>query len=215
MNDLPKILVVEDESLIAHSIKRMLQPTNIVEIALDFEEAKTWLYYQNFDLVLIDITLSGKKTGFDLAQLINENFSIPFIYTTALTDPETLLKVKSTKPCAYLSKPIERVNLITAIELALENVDHIIKIELGKKNYHIHSKDFLYMQSDHIYVEIFMLNNKKLLLRTSLAYLEKVFTPKHFKRVNRSVAVNPYYITFSSMDQLVLGDLTFKVSKNF
>lgn len=210
-----RILIVEDEVLIALSVKKMLESFFLAEIAYDYEEAKLLLSHKLFDLVLIDISLSGEKTGLDLAQFINDNISIPFIFTTALTDPGTLEKVTSLKPSAYLSKPVESVNLITAINLALANQDNIFKIEIGKQIYYFQSKDFLFAEADHIYVEIYLKSGKNQILRTTMSHLEEVFPTKYFKRINRSVAVNPYHISKIVNDKLYLEDKVFKISKHF
>ncbi|WDO14178.1 response regulator transcription factor [Flavobacterium sp. WW92] len=210
-----RILIVEDEVLIAFSLKKMLDPFFSTEIANDYEEARILLSHKVFDLVLIDISLSGEKTGLDLANFINTTLSLPFIFTTALTDPSTLEKVTNLKPAAYLSKPVESVNLITAINLALANQDAIIKIEIGKQIYYFQSKDFLFAQADHIYVEIYLKSGKDQVLRTTLSYLENVFPPKYFKRINRSVAVNPYHVSKVINDKLFIEDKVFKISKNF
>jgi len=210
-----RILIVEDEVLIAFSVKRMLEPFFLSEIAHDYEEAKLLLSHKLFDLVLIDISLSGEKTGLDLAQFINDNISIPFIFTTALTDPSTLEKVTNLKPSAYLSKPVESVNLITAINLALANQDNIFKIEIGKQVYYFQSKDFLFAEADHIYVEIYLKSGKNQILRTTMSYLDEVFPSKYFKRINRSVAVNPYHISKIVNDKLHLENKVFKISKHF
>lgn len=124
-----RILIVEDEVLIALSLKKMLDTVFVSEIAHDYEEAKILLSHKLFDLVLIDISLSGNKTGLDLANFINTTISIPFIFTTALTDPGTLEKITNLRPSAYLSKPVESVNLITAIKLALASEDSVFKID--------------------------------------------------------------------------------------
>jgi len=210
-----RILIVEDEVLIAFSIKKMLDPFFVSEIAHDYEEARMLLSHKLFDLVVIDISLSGDKTGLDLASFINTNISIPFIFTTALTDPGTLEKVTNLKPSAYLSKPVESVNLITAINLALANQDMIFKIELGKQIYYFQSKNFLFAEADHVYIEIHLKSGKNQILRTTMTYLEEVFPSKHFRRINRSVAVNPYHISKIVNDKLYIGDKMFKISKNF
>ncbi|MBZ4041012.1 response regulator transcription factor [Flavobacterium hibisci] len=210
-----RILIVEDEVLIAFSLKKMLDKDFISEIVHDFEEAKMLLSHKPFDLVLIDISLSGDKTGLDLANFINNNISIPFIFTTALTDPGTLEKITNLKPSAYLSKPVDSVNLITAIKLALTNDDIIFKIELGKQIYYFQSKDFLFAEADHVYVEIHLKSGKNQILRTTMTYLEEVFPSKHFKRINRSVGVNPYHISKIVNDKLFIEDKIFKISKKF
>jgi DNA-binding LytR/AlgR family response regulator len=214
-NDRDKVLIVEDEVLIAYAIKKMLDPHYDAEMAHDFEEAKNLLALKHFDLVLIDITLSGSKTGLALADYINENLSIPFIFTTALTDFDTLNRVKAAKPAAYLSKPIESANLITAIGLALNNNEQNIKIQIGKQSYYCNPKDFLYAEANHIYIELFFQSRKNLLLRITMLQLEEFFPAKYLRRINRSVAVNPIHITEVVGDKLYVGDQVFKVSKNF
>lgn len=208
------ILIVEDEVLIAYSIQKKLASEFDSEIATNFEEAKRLLTHKSFDLVLIDITLSGEKNGFDLAEFIQKNLFVPFIFTTALTDRDTLQKVQAAKPAAYLTKPVEEVNLITAIHLALGE-ERRLKITIGKKSYFIQTKDFLYAEADHIYVTLYFLSDKNQLLRTSLSHLQEIFPEKYFKRINRKVAVNPVHITETNHDKIKIGNLTFKVSKNF
>ncbi|MBW1654312.1 response regulator transcription factor [Flavobacterium quisquiliarum] len=210
-----RILIVEDEVLIALSLKKMLEPIFTAETVYSYEEAKMLLSHKLFDLVLIDISLSGDKTGLDLALFINTNISIPFIFTTALTDPSTLEKVTNLRPSAYLSKPVEKVNLITAIHLALANEDATFKIELGKQIYYFQSKDFLFAEADHVYIEIHLKSGKNQILRTTMTYLEEVFPPKYFKRINRSTAVNPYHVSKIINDKLHIEDKIFKISKNF
>jgi len=210
-----RILIVEDEVLIALSLKKMLEPVFKTETAHSYEEGRIMLSHKLFDLVLIDISLSGDKTGLDLAQFINDNISIPFIFTTALTDPITLEKVTTLRPSAYLSKPVEKVNLVTAINLALANEDSIFKIELGKQIYYFQSKDFLFAEADHVYVEIHLKSGKNQILRTTMTYLEEVFPAKYFKRINRSTAVNPYHISKIINDKLYIENKIFKISKNF
>lgn len=210
-----RILIVEDEVLIAYSIKKMLEAQFVSEIANDYDEAKLLLSHKVFDLVLIDITLSEGKTGLELAHFINENISIPFIFTTALTDPDTLEKVTTLKPSAYLSKPVESVNLVTAINLALANQDQVFKIEIGKQTYYFQSKDFLYAEADHIYVELFLRSGKHQLLRTTMSHLEEIFPTKYFRRINRSIAINPFHISKIVNDKLYIDDKVFKISKNY
>lgn len=210
-----KILIVEDEILIAYSIKKMLETNYISDIVINYEEAKTALSDTIYDLILIDITLQSEKSGLDLAAYINSNFRIPFIFTTALTDSETLQKIKNLRPIAYLSKPIQNPNLITAVDLALINNQKKFKITIGKQVYHIDLEDFLYAEAEHIYINLIFKNEKSLLLRTSMSYLEEIFPNQYFKRINRSVSVNPIHISKTIHNVLYLEDKIFKISKNF
>lgn len=212
----PKILIVEDEMLLALSLKKMLQKHfSCEDIACSVDEAKSFLTLKDYDLVLIDITLQGKHTGLDLADYIYDNKQIPFIFTTALTDNDTLQKIISKNPAAYLSKPLQIANTVTAIELALLNNEKHFKLEIGKQTYHLQLKNFLYAEADHIYINLFFEEEKKLMLRTTLSHLEEVFPVEYFRRINRSIAVNPKKITQVSGDKLFINQLEFKTSRNF
>ncbi len=211
-----RILIIEDEMLIALSLKKMLQPHFTSEdIAGSYDEAKTLMNLKKFDLALIDISLKGEKTGHDVADFINDTVKIPFIFTTALTDPETLQKILSQKPAAYLSKPVQRENLITAVGLALQNSEQHFTLEIGKQTYRFKPSQILYAESDHIYVNLHFEEGEKLLLRTTLSHLEEILPEKYFKRINRSVAVNPEQITKTVSNRIFIGENEFKSSKNF
>lgn len=115
-----KILVVEDEFVIAYDLKQILEGENhevffnvsSVEAAIDILKSIT------IDLVLLDISLKGTKTGLDLAAFINLHYKIPFIYITSYYDIKTLKDISTTKPSAYLVKPFKPMDVITAVQLA-------------------------------------------------------------------------------------------------
>lgn len=216
-NKLKNILIIEDEMLIAHSIKKMVDKHfNCVGIAKNFEEALPYFNISSLDVVLIDITLAGDKNGIFIANYLNQNHSIPFIFLTALTNANTLEKILETKPNAYLAKPIQEPNLITAINIAfLHKKEQTIQIEIGKQNYTIILNEFIYAQAESIYTTVYLTNNKSLLLRISLVNLEKLFPEDFFKRINRSEAVNPKLISKQTATQIILGDKLFKYSPKF
>jgi|JI10StandDraft_1071094.scaffolds.fasta_scaffold169249_2 DNA-binding LytR/AlgR family response regulator len=211
------ILIIEDEMLIARSIKKMIEKHfNCIGIAKNYEEAITFLNVSDVDLALIDITLTGNKTGIDVAHYITENNKILFIFLTALTDTETLQNIVNAKPNAYLAKPIQEANLVTAINLALLNKkENTMTLEIGKQNHIINLNDFLYAQSDRVYITLHFKNNSPLLLRTSFTYLETKFPETHFKRINRSDAINPKCITTKTTTTIIIADKTFKISEKF
>lgn len=116
-----KILVVEDESIVARDIRNMLlglgyEVTGIVsgaKVAIQkAEETRP-------DLVLMDVMLQGEITGVDAAEHIYTRFSIPVVYLTAYADPSTVQRAKKTEPFGYIIKPFEERELQTTIEIAL------------------------------------------------------------------------------------------------
>jgi PAS domain S-box-containing protein len=116
-----KILVVEDESIVARDIRNMLlglgyEVTAVVsgaKIAVQkAEETRP-------DLVLMDVMLQGEVTGVNAAEHIYTKFSIPVVYLTAYADSSTVQRAKKTEPFGYIIKPFEERELQTTIEIAL------------------------------------------------------------------------------------------------
>lgn len=118
-----RILVVEDEPLIADDIANQLRINDfeISAIAYDYEDAVYELKFNVPDAVVLDINLGSGKTGVDIAEVINEKYGLPFIYLTSYADKETLERAKRTEPLGYVVKPFDERNLIATLEIALYN----------------------------------------------------------------------------------------------
>ncbi len=117
----PKILVVEDETIVALDIKSRLESLGFVvpAVAASGEEAIQKATETHPDLVLMDIKLKGKQDGVEAAEEIRAQFQIPVIYLTAYADEATLQRAKITEPFGYILKPFEGRELHSAIEMAL------------------------------------------------------------------------------------------------
>lgn len=115
-----RILVVEDEFLVAHDISNMLIELgyDVQAIVPSAEEALAAIRSHVPDLILLDIRLKGPIDGIQAANIIKEEWSIPFIYLTAHADDLTLSRAKTSDPLGYLLKPFEFRELKTVIELA-------------------------------------------------------------------------------------------------
>lgn len=208
-----KILVVEDEMIIADNICDTLEDLgyDVCEPAINYTEAIATINSENPDIAILDIQLSGRKTGIDIAKKIRESYHFPFIFLTSNADSLTLNQAKEVMPPAYLIKPFSKEELYTSLEIALSNFSkykkeeseevvesHIIKNAFFIKNQGSYIKilfnDILYLKSAHVYVELFLTNNKKFLIRKSLSdVLENLDTS--FIRVHRSFVVNIKYIS--------------------
>ena len=116
-----KILVVEDEGIIALDIKTSLMEAGygVAAIVVSGEEAvKSAVIYQP-DLILMDIRLHGAIDGIEAARQIRMQSNVPIVFLTAYTDRDTLNRAKATDPFGYLIKPFDEHNLIITIEIAL------------------------------------------------------------------------------------------------
>ncbi len=116
-----KILIVEDERLIARDIQQRLESLGYEVVAIA-SEAKTALIRvaQHLpDLVLMDMRLKDNGNGIAAAIQIREQFSLPVVFLTAHADPATVTQAKAAQPFGYLIKPVDTENLQATIEVAL------------------------------------------------------------------------------------------------
>lgn len=116
-----KIMIVEDESVVAMDIKGTLTSLgyNVPAVAFSSEDAIKKAEEYLPDLVLMDIVLKSKMDGIDTATHISSKFNIPIVYLTAFADEQTLHRAKLTEPFGYLLKPFEERELVITIEMAL------------------------------------------------------------------------------------------------
>jgi PAS domain S-box-containing protein len=115
-----RILVVEDESLVAKDIQNMLRSLGyeVIGVVSTGEEAIERAEAEAPDLILLDIVLKGEVDGIVAAERIWERLSIPVIYLTAYADETTLQRAKVTEPFGYILKPFDERELQTTIEMA-------------------------------------------------------------------------------------------------
>ena len=121
-----KILIVEDESIIAEDISDSLISLGyrITGMVYSGEEAIEAAAKCRPDLVLMDVNLQGEIDGITAAAEIRARFQIPVVYLTAYADENTLRRVNATKPFGYIVKPFEEKNLHTTIQLALHRHEY-------------------------------------------------------------------------------------------
>ena len=132
-----KILICEDEHIVALDIKRHLE-------RFGYEVCGTWATGEDAvmacglsepDLVLMDIRLQGQLDGIEAARLIYEKYGTPVIHLTAYADEETLTLAKQSRPFGYIIKPFEERELRTAIEIALYRHGMEHQLRLSEERY--------------------------------------------------------------------------------
>lgn len=130
MIDSKKILVVEDEWVIADALCKALKKLNytVFPPVSSGAEAIKLMEAEKPDLVLMDIVLQGEMDGIETARRIEARLNIPVIYLTAYTDQHFIERAKLTKPFSYLVKPFDESELQCNIEIALHK--HTIETTL-------------------------------------------------------------------------------------
>jgi DNA-binding response OmpR family regulator len=118
---LPRILLVEDEFLIAMSLEGDLRDGgyDVVGIAHSANDAVAMAKAERPDIVLMDIRLVGKRDGIDAAFEIFKTTGIRCIFATAHGDPETVARAAPAAPLGWLHKPYNRDSLLSTVEAGL------------------------------------------------------------------------------------------------
>ena len=121
MSDILKVMIVEDEQLSALDLKEKLEKMGFTVTGVfdTGEQALSAAAETHPDLVLMDIVLAGDMDGIETAKLLRENFDIPAVYLTALTDEQTIERAKLSDPFAYLIKPFNERELKFIIETTI------------------------------------------------------------------------------------------------
>ena len=185
MSEQLKIIIVEDESLIAEMLKLMLEEMGhkVIGVVHTFLSGQLVIERGGYDLAILDINLHGKMEGIELAMELREN-RIPFMFLTSYSDKATLDEAKKTVPGAYVLKPFTEEDIYTGLEMTLMHAESIavndeentVSIKDGHKSRIIDHEDILYLKADNIYIEIYTTKTKVVSRQPLSAALEKLPT---------------------------------------
>lgn len=116
-----RILIVEDEGIVAKDIQNRLEDLGhtVIDLASSGEEAIQKTEAAQPDLVLMDIVLKGDMDGVKAAEQIRNRFDIPVVYLTAYANENTFGRAVITEPHGYIVKPFRDIELLTTINMAL------------------------------------------------------------------------------------------------
>lgn len=116
-----KVLIVEDEPMIAQDISYFLGNIDFQPIGIAYNSIKAldYLANRNPDIVLLDISIKGNMDGISIAEVINDKYQIPFVYLTSHSDRGTIDRAKHTLPYGYIVKPFDENDLLTSLEMAV------------------------------------------------------------------------------------------------
>jgi DNA-binding LytR/AlgR family response regulator len=234
------ILIVEDEIIIAQDLKEILEEVGYINVfrVANYTQAIQILNNQNIDLVLLDINLNDSNSGINLANYINQNHQIPFIYITSYSDAGTINEVKQTKPAAFLLKPFNKELLLATIEISLFNFSNnhnasnqpiVTKFSLKqedaivinnqllvKENYQyikVPLAEILWFESDRNYIQVITLN-RKYLIRSSLKKLVEHLPQKDFVKCYKQFIINVNHVKNFGTDELIINGQQIPISRN-
>ncbi|PLY11480.1 MAG: DNA-binding response regulator [Arcobacter sp.] len=144
-----KILIVEDESIVALDMKKTLQKFNynVSNCVTNYDDAISSVKFDRPDIILMDINLGKSKDGIEVVEEIQTFENIPIIYITAFSDENTINRAIKTNPVSYLLKPFKREELKSNIMLGLYKNKAIDKSNINNEyqslgnNYYFDNKN--------------------------------------------------------------------------
>ncbi|MBB4077596.1 DNA-binding LytR/AlgR family response regulator [Lewinella aquimaris] len=216
-----RILVLEDEFIIADSIERNLVRNGhtVTGKAISYEEAVELYEEDPPELALVDIRLSGHLTGIDFAHFLNEQKPpIPFIYLTSQMDGTTLDLAKETFPAGYLSKPVQIPSLLSTIAVAMHNHQsdpgvETVTLKDGRETHVVDTASIKYLEAEHVYLRLHLSDRPALVLRASLSELLSQLPETEFVQTHRSYVVNLKSVTRYTKDSLHIGSDVIPISR--
>lgn len=216
-----KILIVEDEILIAEDLKDILRSFGCKQIAMAHDKKTALTLLETFkpDIALLDIRMEKETDGLEIGEYINTMQQIPFIYITAHSDVEMIKKIVKTKPMGYITKPFKKSDLFANISLYTEQhrkssiPNNQIKIKDGYNTVMINKNDIHYLESDGNYVTIFY-EEKKLIIRQSMETLYNELNSPMFFRIHRCYIINVNKVSKFSKKDVIVSGITLPLSRN-
>ena len=116
-----KILIAEDEKIIALDLKMILEKAgySVISILDNLNDITAKISEIKPNLVLLDINLDEKYEGLRVAGYLNK-LDIPLIFISGSTDQKTIRLAKNIKSCGYISKPFDELSILSAVEKCLK-----------------------------------------------------------------------------------------------
>lgn len=219
------VLIIEDTPAESDALINVLKENNynIAGVARTYADALQLFYNTPIDIVVIDVFLNGSPEGITFAETINivPNASKPFVFLSSSRDRQIFERAKLTQPFSFLMKPFNELEILYALEMAVEKFYAQPNVFLSEDQDTVISKDYLFIKkrktlnkihvTDILYVEVedrycnIITADEKFVVQMSLSKIMDILDPQYFSRTHRNFLVNTTKITqITPQDNLVL-----------
>lgn len=234
----PKLLLVDNDPFFLSTLKRMVEDLDYIisQTCTTYESALQATEKAHFDLALLDINMGSRgvetEEGIVLGKRLQKK-SMPFIYITGLDDKAIIQRAARSQPAAYLLKPINEIQLFSAIQLAFENhaktkvaepemaqaIPNYFFVKIGQTMQRIEWKSVYGLRAIKNYVEVLCHHRSVALpVRGTLkaflaAKLPEVYR-EDFVRINRSELLHKDVIQHLEKDEILTPYGTFSTTRS-
>lgn len=146
------VLIVEDEFISSEYLFQILDSLGIESIfkATNAKDAHEIVKNNQIDLVFMDINIKGGMDGIKCSALLNEEYFIPIIFTTAYGDTNTISEAKEENIFGYLIKPFQTSDVEATLNVAISSINRIKKFQ-EIKNDEISYEEDIDLGENYIY----------------------------------------------------------------
>ncbi|MFD2943162.1 LytR/AlgR family response regulator transcription factor [Flavobacterium notoginsengisoli] len=215
------VLIIEDTPEQSDALVKVLLQNNftVAGVARNFTDALKLFYENTVDIIIIDVFLDGKPDGITFAESINiiPNASKPFVFLTSSQDRQIFERAKLTKPFSFLMKPFNELEILYAIEMAVEKFYAQTNVFFSEEQDTVISNDFLFIKkknalkkvslNDIIYIEVeerycnIITEKEKFVILISLTKISDLLDKNKFIRTHRNTIVNS-----DKIEEIILAD---------
>ncbi|MFH6933715.1 LytTR family DNA-binding domain-containing protein [Flavobacterium sp. YO12] len=215
------VLIIEDTPEQSDALIKVLLENNytIAGVARNFTDALQLFYEKTVDIIVIDVFLDGKPDGITFAESINiiPNASKPFVFLTSSQDRQIFERAKLTKPFSFLMKPFNELEILYAIEMAVEKFYEQTNVFLSEEQDTVISNDFLFIKkkntlkkvalTDILYIEVeerycnIITEKEKFVILISLTKISDLLDKNKFIKTHRNTIVNS-----EKIEEIILAD---------
>ena len=230
MNSKYKILIVEDEILVATDIEESLENLGytVQGIVDTGRKAIDAVEEELPDLILMDINLKEEMTGIDAATAITKKHDVPIIYLTANADIATVNKAKVALPYGYIIKPFTDKDLQTNIEIAIFKFGNDLKLKFESEQFNTffdlkdHAKNQIIVHAnqglekinidDVYFIEadgdktVIHLSDDEVITKKPFAEIVELFPKKNFIQVSKYFVINTLKVFAVKYPEVIVAD---------
>lgn len=215
-----KILIVEDEVLIAEHIKDYLTGFGFSEIYLAHSKNAAFeaIEHLALDLILLDLHLQLPKDGLDIARYLDDKNACPYIFITANADILIVQEAIKTNASGYITKPIKKEDLFANVQLALKSTIQpttaFLLVKENNETFNINYDEILFIESNSNYI-IIHTKNKKVNTRQSLDWAESELSKSQFIRIHRSFIINLHAVEKMNVRCVYINNIELPISRTY
>jgi two-component system LytT family response regulator len=215
------VLIIEDTPAESDALVKVLTANNynIVGIATNYNEALTLFYNNVVDIAVVDVFLDGRPDGITFAETINivPNGLKPFVFLTSSKDRQIFERAKLTKPFSFLLKPFNELEILYALEMAVEKFYGQTNVFVSEEQDTVISDDYLFIKKnkalkkvrieDIVYIEVedrycnIITEAEKFVILISLTKIIQFLDPDKFSQTHRNYIVNS-----SKIEEIIVND---------